>query len=475
MREKESVAKMLKGYFSEMDNKEKAFFRVILVIVFVFSLAYLLLIYKNTSQDYLTKWVAMVLALISAVTFWLNFYRSQRLNESSFIMNINNQFIGNKDMSHIEHVLELYYNQYRAIKGDSKEPMDPNVAEKISLDLNLSRSSEDCQKLINYLVYLEALAALIDQRIIHLSVVDDLLSYRFFLAVNNPVVQDWELIPYSSYYNGIFNLAELWTKQHKEKNIDIPMEEFPLTMDKKDAKNHKPITKVEVSEARSKDNKQEIAGCIYDADDYIYPEAFGDNREKAVNAIAKLIGMNGTIFDYQNIIVARYNGQVCGVCIVYDPEKYDDHEKRFDMDLIRTRLGPDFSDNGPLKEGFDDVEGRYFKTIGTDKNKKGKKGKTEKTVELVVCCVDEGFRRHDVASTMLDTIIEELYADKNIILTVLADNEPAIKLYKNKGFDYKDTEKIKGKDVPIKEKGFAAKGLKEPEVYKMIRYADKRR
>lgn len=461
-REKESVTKMLKEYFSEMDNKEKAFFRVILVIVFIFSLAYLLLIYNNSSQDYLTKWVAMVLALISAVTFWLNFYRSQRLNESSFIMNINNQFIGNKDMCHIEHVLELYYNQYCAIKGDSKDPMDPDIAKEISLDLNLSRSSEDCQKLINYLVYLEALAALIDQRILHLNVVDDLLSYRFFLAVNNPVVQDWELIPYNNYYNGIFKLAELWTKQHKKNNIGIPMEEFPLTKDKKDAKNHKPITRVEVSKAKSKDNKLEIAGCIYDADDYIYPEAFGDNRENAVKAISRLIGMNGTIFDYKNLVVARYNEQVCGVCIVFDPSDYKGNSKSASMESIRKRLGPTFQDS-QLQEGFDYVAKEYLSHVVKDIDEKN-------AVELVVCSVDEGFRRQKVASNMLNYIFDdEKYNNKTIQLTVLAENEAARNLYLNNGFDYIYDEK----GIIEITKGFAAEGLEKPEVCRMTKSVKK--
>ena len=161
-------------------------------------------------------------ALIAAVTFWMQLKRSENLNEASFIMNLNNQFISNKELTQVEHALEVYHNEIQA----GKDPADV----KLSLQLE-DRSHHDCQMLINYLVYMESLAAIIQRNVMHLGVIDDLFAYRFFLAVNNPEVQKYELHPYANYYQGCYRLAETWTKSLK--NREIPLKNNPLCAPKR--------------------------------------------------------------------------------------------------------------------------------------------------------------------------------------------------------------------------------------------------
>lgn len=164
-----------------------------------------------------SKRVTTVTTLIVALAFWLQFKRTERLNQSTYIMNLNNQFVNNSDMTLVEHVLELYYNEYvLKTKNDNSNTTDVS---SIKLRLNLSLKSEDRQKLINYLVYLEALAAIVERNVLHIDVIDNLFSYRFFIAVNNPIVQEMELIPYEQYYKGIFSLSREWTTRYKEKNF----------------------------------------------------------------------------------------------------------------------------------------------------------------------------------------------------------------------------------------------------------------
>ncbi len=201
------------------------------------------------------------------------------------------------------------------------ETISENELQKIHLGLNVSRTSTDCQKLINYLVYLESLAAIVLNEVVHLDVITDLFVYRFFLAVNNPVVQECELLPYADFYQGVLRLSEVWTKQLRAQGREIPMEQFAVTKADgekyRDGSFHKRIT-VNISKAMGDDNKLDIARCIYQADRYIYPEAFGDDKEKAAAAIKRIIGMDDCLVDYKNMIVARYNGQVCSVCLMYD-------------------------------------------------------------------------------------------------------------------------------------------------------------
>ena len=87
------------------------------------------------------------------------------------------------------------------------------------------------------------------------------------------------------------------------------------------------------------------------------------------------------------------------------------------------------------------------------------------TIELVACCVEEGFRDKKIADKMLQELINE-HRNKSIQLTVLSNNDAAIALYTNNGFE------TIGKPVP----GFAAEGMVKPICQKMVlRRAEKKR
>ena len=160
-------------------------------------------------------------ALIAAVTFWLQLRRTENLNEANFIMNLNNQFISNKEMTSVEQKLEQFFYAANGKKAEEIEAMP--------LALNIEdRTHDDCQRMINYLVHMESLAAIVQRGVLHLGVIDDLFAYRFFIAVNNPVVQKYELLPYANYYQGCFKLAKMWSKEWVKSGRPLPLEEFLL-------------------------------------------------------------------------------------------------------------------------------------------------------------------------------------------------------------------------------------------------------
>lgn len=192
-------------------NKEfKYYFAIVLVVVL-----YLIAAYFSSDVSSLSTILTTVTALIAAIAFWMQLKRTENLDEANFIMSLNDQFISNDEMTRIEHALELYYNQ--DFEG-----------EEGTLELVLERDHNDCQRLINYLVYMEGLAALIKRNVMHLGVIDDLFAYRFFIAVNNPVVQKFELLPYANYYQGCFELSEMWTKEWRKEGRPIPLDQYAL-------------------------------------------------------------------------------------------------------------------------------------------------------------------------------------------------------------------------------------------------------
>ncbi|MFB0921089.1 MAG: hypothetical protein QMB62_09435, partial [Oscillospiraceae bacterium] len=84
------------------------------------------------------------------------------------------------------------------------------------------------QSIINYLVYHEALAAIIFRGVLSIKNIDDLFMYRFFLVVNNPVVQKNELCIDAQYYRGCFKLYKKWSTYRKKKGLSILLEETSL-------------------------------------------------------------------------------------------------------------------------------------------------------------------------------------------------------------------------------------------------------
>ena len=197
-----------------MNKREIKYYVIIGLVVAAYIAATLLL----PDPPALSTRITTTTALIAAVTFWLQLKRTENLNEANFIMNLNNQFISNKEMTAVEHELELFFNQVTA-------GADPDT---LTFTLNLDRGHPDCQKLINYLVYMESLAAIVNRGVMHLGVIDDLFAYRFFIAVNNPVVQKNELLPYAAYYQGCFRLAGQWTQEYRKTGRPVPLGQFSL-------------------------------------------------------------------------------------------------------------------------------------------------------------------------------------------------------------------------------------------------------
>lgn len=81
---------------------------------------------------------------------------------------------------------------------------------------------------MNYLVHLEGIATIVNNGVLHLDIIDDLMAYRYFIAVNNPDVQKLELVPYKNFYKGCFDIYDTWKTVLEKQNIEIPMKDSNL-------------------------------------------------------------------------------------------------------------------------------------------------------------------------------------------------------------------------------------------------------
>lgn len=114
----------------------------------------------------------------------------------------------------VEHDLEMYFTHPK-----EREKYEGEFLKKYALE------EKAYQDFVNYLVHLEGMAALINDGVLRLSAINDLMAYRYFIAVNNPVVQEFELIPYQDYYQGLIRLFPKWARKNK---YSMPMIETRL-------------------------------------------------------------------------------------------------------------------------------------------------------------------------------------------------------------------------------------------------------
>lgn len=151
-----------------------------------------------------------VATMIAAIGFWIELKGNKDASEANFIMSLNDQFISNDQLTSVEHALMQSFAQWSDGQGE------------LILELDLTLSRKDRQALINYLVYLEGLAAIVRCNSLRSDMIADLFAYRFFIAVNNPIVQQIELLPYANYYSGCYELSKVWTKKWQREGREIP-------------------------------------------------------------------------------------------------------------------------------------------------------------------------------------------------------------------------------------------------------------
>lgn len=151
--------------------------------------------------------VTIITAIVGAVALFVQFKKDKDLNMASFVIDYSVQFYDIYNLTDIMDELEK-------CRVDKKYKLD---VQKYYKDI------------VAYLEWLESLAALVNSNILSIEKIDDVLSYRFFLIVNNKQVQDAEIIPCKEFYRGIFKLYEEWSAYKKKRGRLIIFEENELS------------------------------------------------------------------------------------------------------------------------------------------------------------------------------------------------------------------------------------------------------
>lgn len=71
---------------------------------------------------------------------------------------------------------------------------------------------------LNYMTFFESVYLMLDRRVLNLKLLDELFGRRFFIVVNNRVVQDCDLVVNKPYYENVFLLFDRWKEYRIQNN-----------------------------------------------------------------------------------------------------------------------------------------------------------------------------------------------------------------------------------------------------------------
>jgi hypothetical protein len=176
-------------------------------------------LFEGVDKDIISSFIeyfGVIGALGGIVAIWFQMRREKNIAEGKFIYSLYDGFSNNDRIKNIYHKLEkCSENNYE------KDPFRKN----------------DIGYIIDYLGFFETMFLLMKRKIIDIKLIDELFSYRFFIAVHNPYVQKKCLVKYSEFYKNTYRLHKFWVDYRTKNNNPVPFPEYRL--DKVDDKYEK--------------------------------------------------------------------------------------------------------------------------------------------------------------------------------------------------------------------------------------------
>ncbi len=135
--------------------------------------------------------------------------KEKRINEARFVLDLNNSFSKNTQIS------DFFY----------KIQLDLENLESIDKFLKYKKNKTT---VIEYIVFFETINILLSRKILKISEINDLFSGRFFAFVNNPKIQKYTILKNNKYIKNIYQLySKLFSYRLKNK-LPIPYSKFSL-------------------------------------------------------------------------------------------------------------------------------------------------------------------------------------------------------------------------------------------------------
>lgn len=142
--------------------------------------------------DHYSSLITTLTAIFGAIAIWYQLKKDQEISRADFIVSLNTTFHDNKNIEEI----------YQKLKLDRDSE-------------SFEFTEDDGRQMGDYVMYFQIMNYLIDEKIISIKMVDKIFSNKFFIFVNNPAAQMYQL-KYSAINRPIL---ELYAKWHNYRHI----------------------------------------------------------------------------------------------------------------------------------------------------------------------------------------------------------------------------------------------------------------
>lgn len=192
----------------------KRIFLMFMMFTFIMFLCFALTSILNEKTSIYFEVLSGLAAVVGVCAIWIEMRREKDLRESQFIIDLNQSFYNNEDIkSFYERLHQVYY---ATVNGQPIESFSDSFSEKDELFIS------------QYLSFFGTINYLIERNMIELKMIDTTFSYRYFLLMNNPIIQDLFVIKDAQFYRGNYCLYDKWLTYRENNNSSIPFSNFSL-------------------------------------------------------------------------------------------------------------------------------------------------------------------------------------------------------------------------------------------------------
>lgn len=183
---------------------------------------------------------------------------------------------------------------------------------------------------------------------------------------------------------------------------------------------------LEADDYLDEEQLEQIAGLIYDTDEYIYPAMF-ESREDALELIPELMQNGDAMFCQENLYIAEYEDEIAGI-LLWKKGPLHWSQELFEQTAEERNI--------PVSPYLNMVTKRYINSYA------GKE--REDIISIINLCVSEEARGMGIGKKLMETFLRQHRGEK-MELCVLEENKCAVQLYKKMGF--KEMSKYQGFSV----------------------------
>lgn len=157
--------------------------------------------------DIISTIVTSATAVISAIAVYIQMRKDTEITQAEFLLEFSKFFYTFEGAQKLEEKIDRAIEKGQIVKI----------------------TSEDYEEVNDYMIWLEGLASMVMNKTLSIKLIDNMYNYRFFSLVNNPYIQQSELLAFGSYYRNIFKLHHMWSEYRKEHGKEILYEKYDLS------------------------------------------------------------------------------------------------------------------------------------------------------------------------------------------------------------------------------------------------------